>query len=221
MHTTISLILSNLLHSSSLIHHILHQTHYFTPIFIPIFQYPLKPFPSLPSIIGSAMHSPHICFPFSMNLSRHPNVLPLISLSLILITHNSSHMNSPLCRTHYHIHLSIFLTNHAFLLDPPSIQPTNSLLSTPCKHTSSATHLSSCMHGHFSCLFLSLPVFTLPIPTTCLCLHPSFHHLIHSNPLSKSHVHGQVRFRTCSTRRRCMTIQEGKRDNGWFKNREI
>ena len=219
MHTTISLILSNLLHSSSLIHHILHQTHYFTPIFIPIFQYPLKPFPSLSSIIGSAMHSPHICFPFSMNLSRHANVLPLISLSLILITHNSSHMNSPLCRTHYHIHLSIFLTNHAYLLHLPFNPRTHFFQHPASPLPPLPIYPHACMaifHACFSHYRFSL--FPYPLHT-----YASIHRFTTSsiNPLSKSHVHGKVRFHTCCTRRRCMTIKEGKRDNGWFKNREI
>ena len=33
--------------------------------------------------------------------------------------------------------------------------------------------------------------------------------------------HGQVQFHSCSTRRRCTIIQEGKRDNDGFKNRKI
>ena len=83
-------------------HHAHHLPSYLLPFSIPIhtttyiliFQYPLNPFPSPPSITGFAMHSPTHSFSFSMNLSHHVNALPLISPSLALITHDSSHTNS-------------------------------------------------------------------------------------------------------------------------------
>ena len=54
---------------------------------------------------------------------HHANALPPTSSSFILITHNSSHMNSPLSRIRYHINLSIILTNHTHLLYHPSNLP--------------------------------------------------------------------------------------------------
>ena len=179
-----------------------------TTTYILIFQYPLNPFPSPPSITGFAMHSPTHSFSFSMNLSHHVNALPLISPSLALITHNSSHTNSSLCRTHYHIHLSIFLTNHAHLISPPSSLSTSSY---PFSNHPTNPFLILCpyhpCHPWTRSIFLTFPHYpTYPYHhtyhtrfLTTLAPMPVFSYAIHPHHPSKPpsshfyyffHVHG-------------------------------
>ena len=120
--------------------------------------------------------NPMLVSPIPCTLIIHPTNLYLISI----IPHVHAWSSTHACESCKHGHLPypfLLLSNlpssHTHRArqsypsprptSPPSIQPTHPFLSAPCKPTSFATHLSSCMHDHLSFLFLSLPVFILPI----------------------------------------------------------